>query len=76
MRKIIDFHTHAFPDSLAEKAMAQLHSELHGELYGQGDFIACLDGKLVHSLLRWTRPGLKQVFYAVLRLAHRSLNKF
>jgi predicted TIM-barrel fold metal-dependent hydrolase len=36
--KIIDFHTHAFPDSLAEVAMPRLE--------GEGNVKACLDGKL------------------------------
>ncbi len=36
--KIIDFHTHAFPDSLAEIAMPRLE--------GEGNVKACLDGKL------------------------------
>ena len=40
---VIDFHTHAFPDALAERAMPQLEQE--------GDVAAVLDGK-VSSLLR------------------------
>ncbi|HOT72637.1 MAG TPA: TatD family hydrolase [Anaerohalosphaeraceae bacterium] len=42
-RRIIDFHTHAFPDFLADRAMAQLHSECDIQSY--------LDGR-VSSLLR------------------------
>ncbi len=42
-RRIIDIHTHAFPDSLAKRAMAQLHSECDVKSY--------LDGT-VGSLLR------------------------
>jgi len=42
-RRIIDIHTHAFPDSLADRAMAQLHSECDVKSY--------LDGR-VGSLLR------------------------
>ena len=41
---IIDFHTHAFPDALAERAMRQLMSEAEG-------VTAFLDGRLT-SLLR------------------------
>jgi hypothetical protein len=40
---IIDFHAHAFPDALAERAMPRLEQE--------GDVVAVLDGK-VSSLLR------------------------
>jgi len=42
--RIIDFHTHAFPDALAERAMRQLMSEAEG-------VTAYLDGRL-SSLLR------------------------
>lgn len=42
--RIIDFHTHAFPDALAERAMRQLMSETEG-------VTAYLDGRL-SSLLR------------------------
>jgi len=42
-QRIIDMHTHAFPDSLAQRAMDQLHSEC--------DVTSYLDGK-VGSLLR------------------------
>lgn len=38
-RRIIDFHTHAFPDALAERAMAQLQAETD-------KVTAFLDGKL------------------------------
>ena len=41
-RRIIDVHTHAFPDAVAERAMAQLHSEC--------DLKSYLDGR-VSSLL-------------------------
>lgn len=43
MKKIIDFHTHAFPDALAERAMRSLEDE--------GGIKAHLDGKIT-SLLR------------------------
>ena len=63
MRKIIDFHTHAFPDALAEKAMAQLHSELHIELYtdlyNRGDFTSYLDGKLSSLLSSMDKAGIE-----------------
>jgi hypothetical protein len=60
-RKIIDFHTHAFPDALAQKAMTQLHSELHGELYGQGDgdFVAYLDGRINSLLTSMDKAGIE-----------------
>lgn len=58
-RKIIDFHTHAFPDALAQKAMAQLHSELHTELYGQGDFTSYLDGRLSSLLASMDKAGIE-----------------
>jgi uncharacterized protein len=59
MRKIIDFHTHAFPDALAEKAMAQLHSELHTELYGQEDFSSYLDGRISSLLASMDTAGIE-----------------
>jgi predicted TIM-barrel fold metal-dependent hydrolase len=58
MRKIIDFHTHAFPDTLADKAMAQLHSELHCELYGVKDLTAYLDGRVGSLLASMDRAGI------------------
>lgn len=39
MQQIIDFHTHAFPEALAERAMRQLVSEAEG-------VVAWLDGRL------------------------------
>ena len=41
--RIIDFHAHAFPDALAERAMPALEEE--------GNIKAALDGK-ISSLLR------------------------
>lgn len=38
MQRIIDFHTHAFPDEIAAHAMAKLHSEV--------DITSYLDGRL------------------------------
>jgi uncharacterized protein len=48
MKKIIDFHTHAFPDNLAEKAVPLLEEE--------GGIKAKLDGKissLISSMKKW-----------------------
>jgi len=42
--KAIDFHTHAFPDFLAERAITQLEAHAHG-------YTAFLDGT-IHALLR------------------------
>ncbi|MEJ5260197.1 MAG: amidohydrolase family protein [Anaerohalosphaeraceae bacterium] len=41
-RRIIDIHTHAFPDSLAQRAMAQLHSECDVKSYLDGTVGALL----------------------------------
>jgi predicted TIM-barrel fold metal-dependent hydrolase len=60
MRKIIDFHTHAFPDALADKAMVQLHSELHCELYGRVEFKAYLDGKIRSLLTSMDKSGIEK----------------
>jgi uncharacterized protein len=51
MRKIIDFHTHAFPDALAEKAMAQLHSE--------ADMVSYLDGRVSSLLASMDKAGIE-----------------
>lgn len=63
MGKIIDFHTHAFPDALAQKAMIQLHSELQTELYTdlyqQGDFTSYLDGTLSSLLGSMEKAGIQ-----------------
>ena len=58
-RKIIDFHTHAFPDALADKAMVQLHSELHCELYGQAEFSSFLDGRIGSLLASMDKAGIE-----------------
>lgn len=50
--KIIDFHTHAFPDALAEKAMAHLQA-------GCPDAKAFLDGKLSSLLASMDRAGIE-----------------
>jgi len=51
MRKIIDFHTHAFPDALAPKAMAQLHSE--------ADIVSYLDGRVSSLLASMDKAGIE-----------------
>jgi predicted TIM-barrel fold metal-dependent hydrolase len=48
---MIDFHTHAFPDALAERAMAQLLSEC--------DARAWLDGRLGSLLESMDRAGIE-----------------
>ncbi len=48
--KIIDFHTHAFPDSLAENAMPRLEEE--------GNVKASLDGRLTSLLESMHRAGI------------------
>ena len=59
MRKIIDFHAHAFPDALAEKAMAQLHSELRTDIYGPGNFTSYLDGRISSLLASMDKAGIE-----------------
>jgi predicted TIM-barrel fold metal-dependent hydrolase len=49
--RTIDFHTHAFPDSLAERAVPLLESETE-------DAKACLDGKLSSLLASMDRAGI------------------
>jgi predicted TIM-barrel fold metal-dependent hydrolase len=51
MRKIIDIHTHAFPDAIAERAMSQMEAEI--------DFKAPLDGKLSTLLASMDRTGIE-----------------
>lgn len=50
--RIIDFHTHAFPDALADRAMAQLLSECDGVQ-------AYLDGRLSSLLASMDRAGIE-----------------
>jgi predicted TIM-barrel fold metal-dependent hydrolase len=52
MADIIDFHTHAFPDSLADKAMAALESE--------GDIKAHLDGRISSLISSMDRNGIEK----------------
>ena len=47
----IDFHTHAFPDTLAERAVPLLESETENAT-------ACLDGKLASLLASMDRAGI------------------
>ena len=49
--RAIDFHTHAFPDSLADRAVPQLESEAE-------DAKAYLDGKLSSLLVSMDRAGI------------------
>lgn len=49
-QRIVDFHTHAFPDALAARAMAQLHSECDVRSY--------LDGRLSSLLGSMDRAGI------------------
>ncbi|HML74209.1 MAG TPA: amidohydrolase family protein [Anaerohalosphaeraceae bacterium] len=51
MRPVIDFHTHAFPDSVAEKAMASMHAE--------ADWKAVLDGRLSSLIASMDRAGIQ-----------------
>ena len=50
---IIDFHTHAFPDALAERAMAQLLAETD-------QVTAFLDGKLSSLVASMDEAGIEQ----------------
>jgi uncharacterized protein len=52
MRRIIDFHTHAFPDALAGRAMAQLHSEV--------DVLSYLDGRVGSLLDSMDKAGIEK----------------
>ncbi|MCX8069875.1 MAG: amidohydrolase, partial [Thermodesulfovibrionales bacterium] len=47
--KIIDFHTHAFPDSLAKRAMDKLQ---------HGDIVAYLDGRLSSLIDSMNKVGI------------------
>ena len=49
---IIDFHTHAFPDSLAERAIAKLQEP--------GDWTAVLDGRLSSLLASMDAAGVER----------------
>ena len=50
MTRIIDFHTHAFPDELAQRAMAALHDGIEVQ--------ACLDGRLSSLLSSMDNAGV------------------
>lgn len=50
MASIIDFHTHAFPDELARRAMASLHENT--------ELQACLDGRLASLLSSMDNAGI------------------
>jgi predicted TIM-barrel fold metal-dependent hydrolase len=49
--RVVDFHTHAFPDALAERAVPQLESEADGAR-------AYLDGKISSLLASMDRAGI------------------
>ncbi len=53
MNGIIDFHTHAFPDNLAHRAMAALEAEAEG-------VTAFLDGKVSSLLRSMDKAGIEQ----------------
>ena len=50
--RIIDFHAHAFPDAVAEKAMPKLE--------GEANLKAALDGKVGSLLASMDRAGIAQ----------------
>ena len=52
VRGIVDFHTHAFPDDLAERAMKTLERE--------GGVNACLNGKISSLLGSMDRHGIER----------------
>jgi len=51
--RITDFHTHAFPDAIAERAMAALLAETE-------DVVAYLDGRLSSLLRSMDRAGIER----------------
>ena len=52
MNRIIDFHTHAFPDRIAEKTV--------GKVAALGSVESCLDGKISSLIDSMDRNGIKQ----------------
>lgn len=52
MQRIIDFHTHAFPDEIADHAMAKLHSEVEVTSY--------LDGRLSSLIASMDNCGIEK----------------
>ncbi|MBN2310944.1 MAG: amidohydrolase family protein [Candidatus Hydrogenedentes bacterium] len=54
--RVIDFHTHAFPDALAERAMPVLEEE--------GNVKAALDGKVSSLLASMDRAGIETAVLA------------
>ena len=50
MGGVIDFHTHAFPDALADRAM--------GQLQARAGIRACLDGRVGSLLASMDRAGI------------------
>jgi predicted TIM-barrel fold metal-dependent hydrolase len=55
--RIIDFHTHAFPDDLAEKALQSLHEN-------SGDYQAYHDGTIAGLLKSMDRAGIEKAVVA------------
>ena len=55
--KAIDFHTHAFPDQLAEKALSALHQT-------SGDYQALHDGTVSGLLASMDRAGIERAVIA------------
>lgn len=54
--KVIDFHAHAFPDAVAERAMPVLEKE--------GNIRAALDGKVASLLVSMERAGIERAVLA------------
>lgn len=54
MQRIIDFHTHAFPDQVAVRAIPALEAEVEGEVK------ACHDGRLSSLLAKMDEAGIAQ----------------
>ncbi len=52
MSKIIDFHTHAFPDRIADKTVATVADN--------GNVVPCLDGKISSLLDSMDKNGIEQ----------------
>lgn len=80
---LIDFHTHAFPDAVAPKALSQLLNNIHrvqGKL-DKGDMIeaACTDGTLSGLISEMDRSGvdISIVLPIVTRISQTdSINEF
>lgn len=51
-RRIIDMHTHAFPDAIADRAITQLCAE--------GNVRACLDGRVSSLIASMDTAGIEK----------------